>query len=299
VNKEELYLSIINNLSDGIYFVNANRQITFWNAAAEEITGYKAEEVLGSSCGDNLLNHIDASGRPLCVIGCPLYATMVDGQSRSTEVFFRHKSGHRVPVQVKLFPMRDGDKIIGAIEIFTPNSPTIYQDTLVEQLSNMAMHDELTGLANRRYLQSFLDYRINEFKRFTASFAVLFLDIDNFGAFNNTYGHDIGDIVLQEVAKTVQRTTRKSDMFGRWGGEEFVGIYAIKEPYDAPIIAEKIRILIENTQIPHDPPLSVTVSVGITVVRSCDTVETLIERADKLMYQSKEMGKNRITQDLI
>ena len=292
--KEELYLYIINNLTDGVYFVDLNRHITFWNKAAENISGYKFEEVLGRPCNDNTLNHIDADGRPLCLVGCPLYATMIDGEIRRANVFLRHKEGHRVPVTVNVFPMYENDKIIGAIEIFSLKSDTVYEDDLVEKLQSSAMNDELTGLPNRRYLQSFLDYKLSEFKRFGIKFAVLFLDIDNFRDFNNTYGHDVGDLVLKGVSKTIIKNVRGSDMFGRWGGEEFVGVFAVREALEVIAIAEKIRHLIGNTLING---LKVTVSVGITIVKPRDNNETILERADKLMYRSKKGGKNRVTHD--
>ena len=295
MNTEGLYLNIINNLKDGVYFVDKERRITFWNRAAEEITGYAMEEIVGRKCEDNLLNHIDSEGRPLCIVGCPLYASMIDGMQRKEEVFLRHKSGYRIPIIVNIFPIWENNIITGAIEIFTPNSPVVYKDDLVEQLSNMAMRDAMTGLPNRYYLQSFISYKINEYNRFGSKFAVLFMDIDNFRIFNNKYGHEAGDTVLKSVAATNQMNTRKSDMFGRWGGEEFVGIYLVKALYDAPILGEKARMLVANTQIPYIKPLSVTVSVGITVVRDGDTVDSIIARADQLMYQSKTAGKNRVT----
>ena len=296
MEREDLFEQIIDSISDGVYFVDREQRIGYWNKAAEEITGYLAAEVYGRLCSENILNHIDAEGHPLCVVGCPLYDTMKDGKPRRVEVFLKHKKGYRLPVFLSVFPIFENGEITGAVEIFNSQAPIVTQSNLVEQLSVMAMHDELTELPNRRYLQSFLEYRLSEFKRFNVPFAVLFMDIDDFRVFNNTYGHDAGDTVLKSVSKTVRRATRKADMFGRWGGEEFVGVYTAKCENEVPVIAEKLRVLIANTEIPHgDTPLSVTVSVGITMVRPDDTDESIIERADKLMYQSKQAGKNRIT----
>ena len=299
MKNEELYLSIINNLTDGVYYVDADRNILFWNQAAEAITGYAAEEVIGRNCGENLLNHIDGEGRPLCVVGCPLFATLVDGEQRKAEVFVRHKSGHRIPIAVNIFPIYgERREIIGAVELFSLRTATTYDDDLVEQLSNMAMRDTLTNLPNRIYLQSFLDYKMKEFRRFRAQFAVLFMDIDNFRSFNNEYGHDMGDLVLQKVGETIRNSTRQVDMFGRWGGEEFLGIYSIKSNFDAPVIAEKVRMLVANTDIPYSgEKLSVTVSIGVTVYQSGDDEKSVIDRADQLMYRSKLNGKNRISID--
>ena len=180
IEMEELYLTIINNLRDGVYFVNLDREIIFWNRAAEEITGYTAEEIVGSHCQDSLLNHIDEEGRPLCIMGCPLFATIIDGKQRQERVFVRHKNGYRLPIHVNIFPMKKDGELVGAIEIFTKNSPTVYEDSLVEHLSGIAMNDALTTLPNRRYLESFLSYKFDEFKRFGRKLAVLFADIDDF-----------------------------------------------------------------------------------------------------------------------
>jgi diguanylate cyclase (GGDEF)-like protein/PAS domain S-box-containing protein len=299
MNTENLYLEIINNLCDGVYFVDTERRITFWNKAAESITGYEKEEIVGRFCQDNILNHIDAEGKPLCIVGCPLFASIIDGRQRQHEVFLRHKDGHRIPVLVNIFPMRENGEIIGAIEIFTQNSPIVYEDKLVEHLSNQAMHDQLTGLANRRKLESYIEFKFNEMKRFQTKFCIIFMDIDMFGAFNNSYGHDLGDEVLKKVAKSIMLTTRKNDLFGRWGGEEFVGIFEIKNDYEATIVAEKMRVLISKSEIRHnDETLSVTASLGVTIGTSEDTIESVIKRADELMYKSKENGRNRITSDV-
>ena len=295
---EELYLNIINNLRDGIYFVDKERKILFWNKAAQEITGYAPEEIVGKPCQHSSLNHIDDKGRPLCVVGCPLFATLGDGQQRQDQVFVRHKDGYRIPIHVNIFPMRKDGEIVGAVEVFTQDSPTVYEDDLVEKLSNVAMHDQLTRLPNRRYLDSFLSYKMEEYRRFGRPFAVLFADIDNFSRFNNEYGHDVGDAVLKNIAASIKRSVRRNDLVGRWGGEEYIGIYSIADASDLPIIGEKYRQLVQNTEVACDKGiLNVSVSVGITAVRPEDSIESLVERADALMYRSKKEGKNRVTCD--
>ncbi len=294
----KLYLEIINNLPDGVYFVDMERRITFWNRAAEDITGYKADEILGQRCQDNLLNHIDRDGRQLCLYGCPLYASIIDGHQRTDEVLLRHKKGYRIPVRVNIFPIRDEGNIVGAVEIFTPSSPTVYEDDLVENLSNIAMSDALTGLANRRKVETYLEYRLHELRRFESRFCVVFFDIDNFSAFNDQYGHQAGDNVLVSVSKTIKRNLRKTDMVGRWGGEEFIGVFEITNDYEAALMAEKLRVLIAKSEVVHGrKALSVSASLGATVGRSEDTLEAIVARVDGLMYQSKQKGKNCVSTD--
>lgn len=298
IDLEEIYKAIISNMQDGAYFVDKNRKILFWNEAAEKITGYKAEEIIGKECPESKLNHIDEDGRPLCQIGCPLFATNIDGKQRQERVFVRHKDGHRIPIRVNIFPIKKDDEILGSIELFTQDSPSKYNDDLISKLSGIAMHDNLTTLPNRRYLESYLNYKLSQFSHFGQNFALVFADIDHFFTFNNQYGHIVGDLVLTNIASSIKADMRKNDLVGRWGGEEFLGIYEIKNDYEASIIAEKLRKLIENTEINHqDERLHVTISVGVTTPKIDDTIESIIERADKLMYKAKEKGRNRVEAD--
>ncbi|HEY6837725.1 MAG TPA: PAS domain S-box protein, partial [Geobacteraceae bacterium] len=117
------FRKLLDNLYDGVYFVDRDRLITYWNKGAERISGYTAEEVMGKSCKDSLLVHMDDKGTILCLAGCPLAATMEDRKERRAEVYLHHKDGHRVPVVVRVAPIPDrAGKIIGAVEIFSENS---------------------------------------------------------------------------------------------------------------------------------------------------------------------------------
>jgi len=296
LDKERLYLSIINNMHDGAYFVDNERTIQFWNKAAEEITGYAAEEIIGKQCQNSKLNHIDGEGRPLCIVGCPLFSTIIDGEQRRASVYVRHRDGYRVPIMVNIFPIYNGDSVIGAVEVFTRNSPKVYEDNLIENLAGIAMHDALTNLPNRRYLESFLSFKFDEYTRFDRPFALLFADIDNFSKFNNIYGHDVGDAVLRNISTSLKNTMRNTDLVGRWGGEEFIGIYTISKDSEAVVVAEKFRQLVNNTEImSNGEVLCVSVSVGVTIVQKGDTAQSIVERADHLMYESKQNGKNCVT----
>src|SRR5512139_2403015 len=100
-----IYKSLLDNLYDGVYLVDRERRINYWNRGAERITGYKVVEAVGRNCHENFLRHVDAQGNQLCLVGCPLSATMADGEPRSEQVYLLHKNGHRVPVLVRAAPM--------------------------------------------------------------------------------------------------------------------------------------------------------------------------------------------------
>jgi len=203
---------VIENLHDGLYLVDRDRVITYWNNAAEQISGFSAEEVVGRSCSDNILTHVDTEGNSLCLGMCPLAETICDGKVRSNEVYMHHKSGHRIPVSVRTSELTDEDgQIIGGIELFTDISSQVANELRVKELEKLALLDKLTQLANRHYVEREIQNRLEEKKRFDISFEILFIDIDHFKKFNDTYRHDIGDEVLKFVAKTIVVNTRPFD----------------------------------------------------------------------------------------
>ena len=113
-----LYKNIIDNLYDGVYFVDQDRVITYWNKGAERITGYQRDHVLGKSCSENILNHVTEDGLELCSGHCPLASCMDDGSIREADVYLHHADGHRVPVLVRAAPLREEyGRIFGAVEI--------------------------------------------------------------------------------------------------------------------------------------------------------------------------------------
>lgn len=292
----ELYKTILSNIYEGIYFVDTERRITFWNGGAERITGFSAKEVIGKRCKDNILMHVDATGKSLCLNGCPLHSTIQDGKDREASVFLHHKSGHRVPVTVRSIPIYDETLIVGAVEIFVDDSEKHEFLENAKELETLLMLDQLTSLPNRRYIDSFLSSKFKEFRELGIRFGVLFIDVDKFKNFNDTYGHDVGDKVLQMIARTFLSSTRANDLIGRFGGEEFIAILAGVDESSLMDKAERLRMLIENgSVIDNQNVLNVTISIGATMIQEDDTVETLIKRADKMLYRSKEEGRNRVT----
>ena len=291
--------TVMEGVHDGVYIMDRDRKILFWNSAAERITGFAANEALGIRCRDNLLIHVDASGTSLCARElCPAHQSMEDGSEKEAEVYLHHKDGHRLPITVKIFPLRDKKgETVGALEVFTDNRNIRELTERMEELEKMALLDQLTQVGNRRYADIQLTYALNEMQRYGWPFAVFFLDIDKFKRLNDSYGHAIGDMALKITAQTLSGTLRSSDVVSRWGGEEFVII--IRNPSDRlRKIGDRMRLLVGRSGIPTARDmLSITVSIGATFARPDDTPDGLVLRADRLMYESKKAGRNRVTAD--
>lgn len=103
--EKSTFEKVIENINDGLYFVNQEKVITYWNKAAEQIAGFTANQVIGKSCADNILTHTDDEGNSLCAMSCPLAATITDGKTREAEVYMHHKDGHRVQVSVRIMTL--------------------------------------------------------------------------------------------------------------------------------------------------------------------------------------------------
>ena len=299
VDNPNLYRDVLDNLYDGVYFLDRNRQIFFWNKGAERITGYRAADVMGRSCADDILCHVDKQGHHLCRDGCPAAEVLNDGQRRETEVYLLHKNGYRKPVRIRVAPIEDAaGRIVGAMEIFSDDTSPESLRRRVALLEKLSSLDPLTHLPNRRSMEATIASRLAETHRYEVSFGVLFIDIDHFKSVNDTHGHETGDHVLRLVAKTLARSLRPFDLAGRWGGEEFLAVILNVDTIDLGVVAERVRALIAETRIPlEDDYLSVSVSIGGTLARSDDSSEALLNRADLLMYQCKMDGRNRVCLD--
>lgn len=293
----DFYRSILESIGDGVYFVDRERRISYWSQGAERITGYEDDRVLGSSCADGLLMHVDDNGTSLCHDGCPLAATLADGQSREAQVYLHHAGGYRVPILLRTTPIYGpSGEIEGAVETFSDTSSLMAALKRVRELSVAVVTDPLTEIGNRRFIELKLEGCLAESRRLRAAAGVLFIDIDDFKRANDTFGHDIGDKVLKMVAGTLKHNLRSSDSLGRWGGDEFLALLLDVNSEQLQATAEKLRMLVANSYLSLGTvDLRVTVSLGATLTRPDDTPETLIKRVDSVLYESKSTGRNRFT----
>ncbi|MGQ9927981.1 MAG: diguanylate cyclase [Chloroflexaceae bacterium] len=288
----------LDNLFDAAYVVDRDRVIIYWNKSAEELTGYSKEEVLGTSCSDDILRHVDFYGVDLCQNSCPLHKTICDGRKREAVVFLHHKQGHRVPVHIRIAPIRNQNgEIIAAIEIFSNYSKNLHMIKELKRHKKESTSDPLLYIGNRRYAEIMFHARQLESKVTGNLFGVIFFDIDKFKEINDTYGHSMGDKVLLMVARTVVNLLGTFDIFARWGGDEFI-IYLpnIHTSEGLRLVVERIKNFVRSTFLTLDgKKLSVTLSLGATLVNSEDTIERMLERVDALMYASKSKGGNECT----
>lgn len=294
----DFYREILDNLYDGIFFVDKEGCITYWNKGATSLTGYNFEDVKGRNYCD-IFQPLDKNGKHLCENGsCPIRRVFDVANLTEIEAYICHKEGHLLPISIRIAPVREvGQQFVVAVEIHSSSSPRYAMRQRLEELQELAMHDPLTGIANRRFVEINLSARLEELKRYGFDFSVLFIDADNFKQINDSHGHTVGDRILKMISATIANSLRSFDIIGRWGGEEFVVLLINTNETHLFSLADRLRRLVEKSALTLDngDVLKVTVSVGASAAHNSDTVDSLIERADKLMFESKRRGRNLVS----
>ena len=167
----------------------------------------------------------------------------------------------------------------------------------LEQIRQLATHDDLTGLLNRRAMLDRMQLEQRRSLRSGSPLLIAQLDIDHFKAVNDTHGHATGDLVLQSFADTVRRNVRDTDVLARWGGEEFVLLLCDTPAADAVALMERLRQAVQAMQVPvpqSGGPITVTVSIGLARHTPADPLAGTLERADRALYAAKAGGRNRV-----
>jgi len=164
--------------------------------------------------------------------------------------------------------------------------------TVEEELQKLAVTDPLTGLYNRRMFLHLLECAIDQDRRYRHGLGLILCDLDHFKAINDSFGHGVGDSVLQAFATESRNCLREADVVARWGGEEFIILLLPSNLEKTRAVAEKLR---QNTESLSVPPVErLSASFGITVFFGDDSIESFIKRADDALYKAKGNGRNRV-----
>ena len=305
---------ILDLLDLGIAVVDENLKIYFWNSWLETHTKISKEEAEGKRL-DELFPDIDKESL--------IRKIKTAFALKSTTFILASVKGYllKIPLKkvtnpiykfmqqdVSIFPLSP-EKGLALIVIHdqTPMQETQYKlrkkideinslkaelERYVKKIEQLSITDSLTKIYNRSKFESSLDYEIERARRYGNPLSLIIFDIDHFKSINDTYGHLIGDSVLMEIANLVKNNIRSTDIFARWGGEEFVILAPNINKEQARILAEKIRRLIANHRFKYVD--HVTVSLGVTEFLPTDNKESFIKRADEALYLAKRKGRNRV-----
>jgi len=289
----ELHKKLLDELDTGIYIVDRERRILYWNGGAERITGYLGHEVAGQYCHGDLLMHCDEAGGVLCGTRCPLKSVIDDGKPRECQVFLRHRQGHRIPVRVRASPIHDqAGTIIGAVEVFDEVSAAVRH--IVWQLPNFGCLDELTGAANRRFGEMRVRHALEVLTEFRIPFGWLRIGLDDTERLEHRYGHGAIDAALKMIAGTLDGNLGSLDVLTRWTKVEF----RVEVPYSSRVeladVAEKLVALVRASTLEWwGDRLRVTVSIGGATAQHGDSLESLEARVADVLDDCRAGGGNR------
>jgi diguanylate cyclase (GGDEF)-like protein/PAS domain S-box-containing protein len=288
---ESRYRAIIEQAQDGLLVADARTgEIVDANPAVQEQLGFTLEELRGRSVLSVLRGPNDSQD--------PVIATLARVEpSRGVELVQWLKDGRQMDVEVSCVPIESSDRRLVSYLMRDLSERKKAQTQLLanqQRLDKLANHDHLTGLPNRLFLQAHLPEAIARCQEAGQMLAVLFLDLDRFKHINDSRGHEIGDKLLQEIAKRVRAAVRPADIVVRMGGDEFVVVlHRVNAPDEVAIAATRINEVLSAPVMVDGRALVVTVSIGVSMFpRDGGTMGELLKHSDTAMYQAKDLGRN-------
>lgn len=261
------------------------------NAAICRMLGYTEQELLNKTFFD--ITHPDDLDLDLQFI-----KKLLNGELEHYQIEKRyfHQSGEIIFVLLNVSPVRNesGEVIHFVSQIENITSRKVES----ERIRQMAYHDTLTGLPNRRLFDESISHALAHAKRGGFPVALMFVDVDHFKKINDTHGHDVGDEILKAIAERMKHCLRQTDVLSRVGGDEFIVLLTeIKKPEDARLVAEHILETVSQPLLVHTHSFQVTLSIGVAIYdggSEIETVSSLTKKADLALYEVKTAGRNGV-----
>ncbi|PIW51340.1 MAG: sensor domain-containing diguanylate cyclase [Zetaproteobacteria bacterium CG12_big_fil_rev_8_21_14_0_65_54_13] len=288
---EKRFRNLVESVSDWVWEVDEQGRYTYCSPNIKDMLGYEPAELIGKSPLE--LMPVAEAARVAGIFGL---AVVERRHLKDLVNITLHKDGHEVIMETSGTPVFDAD---GTFRGYCGIDRDITERKQLErQLESQAHTDMLTGLHNRRYFFELAELELARAKRHGKQFSLLMLDVDHFKLFNDSYGHHIGDRVLQKLSEVCMRTLREIDFPGRIGGEEFAIMLPETRGERAMEVAERLRLAIADAEVllePKDRSVHFTVSIGVTCFEVADMlVDDLLKRADKALYAAKGAGRNQV-----
>jgi diguanylate cyclase (GGDEF)-like protein/PAS domain S-box-containing protein len=296
LDNPEIFRTVLESLQTGVYLVDRNQKILFWNDGAERITGYLRQDVVGRLCRDNLLVKSGPAD------GAPDASDMIadvfrDGRPAISEITLRHKAGHRVPVRIRAVAIRnERGGIIGAAETFEESLSASEWNRRQTKLSDYGCLDPTTGILTQDFVESHLRESMATFAKHRVPVSVLCAEIDRLDEVRSKYGPAAVPPVLSVVARTIENSLRPTDFLGRFQEHQFLAVLIECSSVEIEKVAERLRKMANCSEVAWwGDKLTVTASFGGTAAKAGDSLESILERAGQALQQSTEEGGDRVT----
>ncbi|WP_416884906.1 diguanylate cyclase [Marinospirillum sp.] len=290
--EEHFSLTLLNNIGEGVFGIDSQGCFTFINPSALRMLGYASEEEVLGRNSHELTHHTHPDGSPYPEENCPIYRALSCGEPLKDwdEDWFWRQDGSGFPVEIYAAPMwQELGQAFGGVVTFWDISE---RKALEQELQELAFHDQLTHLYNRRAFIDLLEAEVAKSSRYQTRFSLIMFDLDHFKRVNDSYGHDRGDQVLKRVAELSQERLRANDSVARWGGEEFMVLLPETSLKRALKAAESLRQKIADENFTEVG--QVTISLGVAEYQPEESLDSLTQRVDQALYAAKEGGRNQV-----
>lgn len=296
LNDPEIYQTVLDKLQTGVYIVDRNRRIRFWNEGAEQITGYLRQDVVGRFLRDHLLTTDavkDVDSEP----DDPINLVFRDGKPSTMDVSILHKDGYRVPIILRTNPIRNSrGAVVGAAESFEKNRSASDWTRRQAGFADFGCLDAMTGVAAQSFMETQLRENLTIFAEHNIPFGILFIQIDHMDQFRASRGPGVVSTILRVIAQSVENCVRPSDLVGCWGVNQFIAILLECRESEVARVGERVRKMIGQAEIEWwGDRFSVTSPVGGAGCRAGDDAELLVARAAASLQESIEKGGNCVT----
>ena len=292
----EVFRAVLESLAIGVCLVDRDRTVFLWNDGAEKITGHLRQDVLGRACQNDQPMHCCANDEAPCGTGCPLVETMRDGTAREAAVSLCHKDGQRVPVHLRVTPIRDArGGIVGAVESFQERTlmPELYVHPNERAVHNCM--DPQTGIPDRNSMLSHVSAGIADFVANHGPIGILGIAIDGLDQIRASHGNQAARAVMRAVAQTLYRNLRQADVVGCWSPDGFVALVADCPADGLGRVAEMLKRVVNTASVPWwGDHISFTVSIGGAAVQTGDTADSLLSRMEAALAIALEKGSDRV-----
>jgi len=289
------YRNLIENLYEGLFYVDKNRRIKFWSKGAKKITGYSKLEAMNNICSEDFLCPTDAEGKKRLDDLSLFSQTLKNGAIKQYEILITHKDGHKIPIAIRISPTYDDRGIIaGATQLFTDNRDHLEHLVTDSEEYKQSYIDSITKLPNKVSMEMSIDIKLSEFRRYNRSFGLLFFEIDNFDKLDNIYGDEFDENVLTTISRLVLEDIRPFDIAGRWSEKEFAIILVNVDENSVNIIGNRLKNIVENTDFTIGKgSIDITLSISGIIATQIDSSELLIEKSHETTKKCKLMGGNK------
>jgi diguanylate cyclase (GGDEF)-like protein/PAS domain S-box-containing protein len=277
--------------------VDRDYRIVKFNDAYSRMKNMPAKDLFGKRCYEAL------HGRTSACEDCVIVKTFQSKDPCAKEKLITQANGSELWIEIYTYPILDQQRNVTHVveyirDITDRKKAEDEKKQLIENLNHLSSTDSLTGLCNRRALTDTLHHEIDRASRYDTDLSIILCDLDRFKLINDTYGHAAGDAALQAVSEALKTSLRRTDILGRYGGDEFMIILPETKPAGAKLLAEKVRCAVSEIELAIGNNKRIGLAISLGVASCCapeENIDTLVRLADSALYLAKQGGRNKVS----